>query len=187
MLSFLISDNTASTIGTIMAVVAVLLIHMERNAVVSMKPSIKLQRTMDQSNQLNLFLLVTLYRTEAVIISCLPSIASKIQEIFACGIQNLGKFASGIRNPTNDWNPETKFHWQRLESSTWNPESITWNPESKTVLDSLTWGEDIKLLFQTLRLGKFHLGDLLRYLTLCETVTMLPGKYPTISQVNKYK
>ena len=42
MLSFLISDNTASTIGTIMAVVAVLLIHMERNAVVSMKPSIKL-------------------------------------------------------------------------------------------------------------------------------------------------
>ena len=110
MLSFLISDNTASTIGTIMAVVAVLLIHMERNAVVSMKPSIKLQRTMDQSNQLNLYLLVTLYRTEAVIISCLPSIASKIQEIFACGIQNLGKFASGIRNPTNDWNPETKFH-----------------------------------------------------------------------------
>lgn len=90
MLSFLISDNTASTIGTIMAVVAVLLIHMERNAVVSMKPSIKLQRTMDQSNQLNLYLLVTLYRTVAVIISCLPSIASKIQDIFACGIQNLG-------------------------------------------------------------------------------------------------
>lgn len=90
MLSFLISDNTASTIGTIMAVVAVLLIHMERNAVVSMKPNIKLQRTMDQSNQLNLYLLVTLYRTVAVIISCLPSIASKIQEIFACGIQNLG-------------------------------------------------------------------------------------------------
>lgn len=61
MLSFLISDNTASTIGTIMAVVAVLLIHMERKAVVSMKPSIKLQRTMDQSNQSNLYLLITLY------------------------------------------------------------------------------------------------------------------------------
>lgn len=43
MLSFLISESTASTIGTIMAVVAVLLIHMDKNAVVSMKPSIKLQ------------------------------------------------------------------------------------------------------------------------------------------------
>ena len=36
------------------------------------------------------------------------------------GIRNT---ALGIRNPTNDWNPESKFHWQRLESSTWNPES----------------------------------------------------------------
>ena len=34
----------------------------------------------------------------------------------------------GIQNPTDDWNPESKFHWQRLESS-------IWNPESKTVLD----------------------------------------------------
>ena len=25
--------------------------------------------------------------------------------------------AQGIRNPTKDWNPESKFHWQRLESS----------------------------------------------------------------------
>ena len=29
----------------------------------------------------------------------------------------------GIWNPTNDWNPESKFHQQRLEFSTWNPES----------------------------------------------------------------
>ena len=97
-----------------MAVVAVLLIHMERNAVVSMKPSIKLQRTMDQSNQLNLYLLVTLYRTVAVIISCPPSIASEIQEIFACGIQKLGKIACGIRNP-----------------GLWNPEYTSRNPESR--------------------------------------------------------
>ena len=87
-----------------MAVVAVLLIHMERNAVVSMKPSIKLQRTMDQSNQLNLYLLVTLYRTVAVIISCPPSIASEIQDIF------------GV------WNPETG------KICLWNPES--WALES---------------------------------------------------------
>ena len=25
--------------------------------------------------------------------------------------------AQGIQNPTKDWNPESKFHWQRLESS----------------------------------------------------------------------
>ena len=31
--------------------------------------------------------------------------------------------------------------WQRLESSTWNPESTAWNLESKTVLGFLTWGE----------------------------------------------
>ena len=41
----------------------------------------------------------------------------------------------------NGGNPESKFHWQRLESSTWNPESPAWSPQSKTVLDSLTWGE----------------------------------------------
>ena len=57
--------------------------------------------------------------------------------ILGFGIRNT---AQGIRNPTNDWNPESKFHWQRLESSTWNPESTAWNPESKTVLDSLARG-----------------------------------------------
>ena len=31
-----------------------------------------------------------------------------------------------------------EIQWQRLESSTWNPESTARNPESKTVLDSLT-------------------------------------------------
>ena len=34
---------------------------------------------------------------------------------------------------TSFWNPE---------SSTQDPESTAWNPESKTVLDSLTWGEN---------------------------------------------
>ena len=37
--------------------------------------------------------------------------------------------------------PESKFHWQRLGSSAWNPESTVWNPESKSLLDSLPWGE----------------------------------------------
>ena len=29
------------------------------------------------------------------------------------------------------------------EFSTWNPESTVWNPESKTILDSLTSGDDL--------------------------------------------
>ena len=51
--------------------------------------------------------------------------------------------AQGIRNPTNDWYPESKFHWQILESSTSNPEPMTWNPESRTVLDSRYMGRFI--------------------------------------------
>ena len=39
-------------------------------------------------------------------------------EILGFGIRNT---AQRIWNPTNDWNPESTFHSQRLESSTWNP------------------------------------------------------------------
>ena len=56
------------------------------------------------------------------------------------------KTVQGIRNLSNDWISESKFHWQSLEPSTWNPESTAWNPESKTVLDSLTWGEKSMLV-----------------------------------------
>ena len=55
---------------------------------------------------------------------------SRIQENLPCGIRNI---AQEIRNPTHDWTPESKFHWQRLESSTWNPESTTF-------LDPVAWG-----------------------------------------------
>ena len=72
------------------------------------------------------------------------------------GFRNPGKFARGFRdpwlrnpeyssqriwNPTSYWNPESKFHSERLESSTWNPESMAWNPESKTVFHSLLCGD----------------------------------------------
>ena len=40
--------------------------------------------------------------------------------IVSFGIRNT---LQRIRIPFNDWNSESKFHWQRLESSTWNPES----------------------------------------------------------------
>ena len=49
--------------------------------------------------------------------------------------------AQGIRNPSNDWISESKSG-----TETGNPESTAWNPESKTVLDSLTWGEFLKLV-----------------------------------------
>ena len=42
----------------------------------------------------------------------------------------LEMFTSGIQ-PTNDWNPESKFQWKRRESSTWNRESTARDPESK--------------------------------------------------------
>ena len=33
--------------------------------------------------------------------------------ILGSGTQNT---AQGIRNPTKEWNPESKFHWKRLEN-----------------------------------------------------------------------
>ena len=50
-----------------------------------------------------------------------------MQEIFACGIRNLGFWNLEYSSR----NPESNFHWQRLESSNWNLESTVWNPESR--------------------------------------------------------
>ena len=62
--------------------------------------------------------------------------------ILGFGIRNT---VQGIWNRTNDWNSESKFYWQRLESSTWNSQSTAWNPESKIVPDSLKWGETLHI------------------------------------------
>ena len=69
---------------------------------------------------------------------CLWNTESGKSLLSSCGIWNT---AQGIRNLTNDCNPESTFHWQRPQSTTWNLESTAWNPESKTALDSLTLGE----------------------------------------------
>ena len=53
-------------------------------------------------------------------------------------------FVRGIRNP-GLWNPESTFHWKRLEYSTRNSQSTEWDPESQTVLYSLTWGDSTGL------------------------------------------
>ena len=73
---------------------------------------------------------------------------SGIPEFFAFVIRNT---AQRFRIPTNDRNLESKFHWQRLESSTWNPESTAWNLECKTVLDSLAWGDLYILPYRRMR------------------------------------
>ena len=44
-----------------------------------------------------------------------------IREIFACGIRGILGFgfrntAKEIRNPTNDWNPESKFYRHKIGS-----------------------------------------------------------------------
>ena len=54
---------------------------------------------------------------------------SGIGEIFPCG----------IRNPTKDWNPESKLHWKRMESSTWNLESTTWKSRIQDCFGSQCW------------------------------------------------
>lgn len=65
-----------------------------------------------------------------------------------CGILEFGiqNTAPGIRNPTNKWNPESTFHWQRmwnLVHGIRNPEFTDWNPVSKTAFDyrRLAWGD----------------------------------------------
>ena len=48
------------------------------------------------------------------------AVESGIWENFACGIQIPGIWNpedQRIRNSTNDWNSESTFHWQRLESA----------------------------------------------------------------------
>ena len=72
---------------------------------------------------------------------------TEIREIFAFGFQNPQKFhlsnpeslalESGIQLKESGIQLTTKFRWQRLESSTWDPESTAWNPQSKNVLDFL--------------------------------------------------
>ena len=63
-------------------------------------------------------------------------VESEIREKFVCGIWNTGQ---RIRNPTSDWNPESKFHWQRVESSTCNPESVTWNHLRFPYMGRFSW------------------------------------------------
>ena len=45
----------------------------------------------------------------------------------------------GIWNVTNDWSPESKFLYQRLEFGALKPETMEWNLESETILDFLTF------------------------------------------------
>ena len=66
-----------------------------------------------------------------------------ISEQFKTEFRKIFLAETGIAfwNPESHY-PESKFHLQRLESSTWNLESMAWNPESKTAcFGFLSWGE----------------------------------------------
>ena len=52
-------------------------------------------------------------------------------EILRFGIRNTDQ---GMRNPPNDWTPESLPLTKNPESSAWNSESTAWNPEYRTVL-----------------------------------------------------
>ena len=94
---------------------------------------------------------VSLSRARSLFRPLLPSAwYPKRQHLYSCfaGYVETESGVFGNRNPAKDWDPESRFHWQRLQSSTWNPEFPAWNPEATTVLDSFTRGE--KSLFQLL-------------------------------------
>ena len=86
--------------------------------------------------------------------------------VLGCGIRNR---AQGIGNPTNDWSPESKFYWQILEFSTWNPKSTVrgiQNPRMslirlhgvicKTSLKFYVYYTEYARLFKTVCTNKMH-------------------------------
>ena len=81
---------------------------------------------------------------------------SKKKTNLLCILNNVfqySKIRTRKRNAKKSIKAEKKYGIQPFwnpESSTRNPESTGWNPESKTVMDSLTWGEQI-LIFWMLR------------------------------------
>ena len=100
-------------------------------------------------------------RVELVFLTRLLIVASKgIQKFFHVDSRIVG---FGIRNPrSTDRGPG---------SSSWNPESTAWSPQSKTVLDSLTWGENksggvgqrIQFVVMKVGMSNFHCENHKRY------------------------
>ena len=54
-----------------------------------------------------------------------------IQDSWFWNLEYTAEYSSRNPEPTNDWNPESKFHSHRLKPSDWNP------AEFKIILDSL--------------------------------------------------
>ena len=63
--------------------------------------------------------------------------------IRGCGIRN-----TASRNLTDDWNLESKFYWQILESSTWNPESHSEESRIQDCLGFPFMRRIVKLVFR---------------------------------------
>ena len=71
----------------------------------------------------------------------------------------------------NGWNPESKFHWQRLEFGSLNSESTTWNAKSKTVLDSFRPVSNVVLLLCRTQFINYKYIRI--HLEVCLTVSLL--------------
>ena len=64
---------------------------------------------------------------------------------FACGTGGILSFrirntSQGMQNPTNDCNPESKFHWQKIR----NPVPGTWNQWRGIQNPRLSWIPDMR-------------------------------------------
>ena len=104
-----------------------------------------------------------------------PSFISSSPHVRECGFRNPRNFCwwnpesrkllveseilgFGIRNPSKDLNPEPKFHWQRLESSTWESrihgvDSLIWDDRADVQLNETLLATDVlsPLLCQNVR------------------------------------
>ena len=67
---------------------------------------------------------------------------SGIRENFVCGIRECQALESGIQLGESGILLTIAIQNPRSTDKEWDPESTARNPRSKTVLDSLTWGDE---------------------------------------------
>ena len=87
-------------------------------------------------------------------------IALHVRNIFACGIENPGLWDPeySSRNPANDWNPESKFHLQRLRNQLFGIQN-PWRGIQNPRLSWIPTEEKIDGNLPSACEEAFHLGD----------------------------
>ena len=75
---------------------------------------------------------------------CLWNLEAQKILLLECGILGFGirNTAQRIRNPSNDWNPESNFYWQRLEDTgIWNHLKVSIQNPNDLNLQVQTWNQ----------------------------------------------